>query len=168
MADIEIAGQEYRCAKLSTRVQWHVSKLLLPITHGLLPLVRFSQEHPDLMLNGESMAPAVMRGVFEALSDTLHRLSHEDMDYVLDAVLDAVRWRQGQRWMPLRAAGSQALMLQDADRFDTQLTLVWEVLRESVVNFSSENVRLSQLPTTTNGLDHQEMGHQEPYQPAAA
>jgi hypothetical protein len=40
-----------------------------------------------------------------ALSDTLGMMADNDADYVIDHALDAVRWKQAGRWMPLRVNG---------------------------------------------------------------
>jgi hypothetical protein len=91
--------------------------------------------------------PDMIVEAIASLTRTIGMLSDADADFILDAALAAVRWRQGERWVPLRAANG-ALMLQQADDLAIQLQLTWEVLVESVQNFSRAKLPLF-LNTTT-------------------
>lgn len=138
MSEVEINGTLYRCSKLSTREQFRVVKRLAPTLHMLIP-----------MFGGQI-------SVFEALSmlsTTINQLSDADSDYVLDAALTCVAWRQGTMWQPLRMPGG-AIMVGSADRLDVQLRLFGEVLLESLGDFSIA-LLLPFLPAT-NGLDREE------------
>ena len=161
MSEIEIDGQYYRCGKMSTRVQWHVAKRLMPVVQGLSPL--FAAAAMQTITNpetGEMVSGLDAINVFEAvvaLTNTLGGLSDADEDYIIDSCLACVAWRQGERWQPLRAPGG-VFLNGAADAFDIQLRLVWEVLRESLSSFSLGRLLPSQ--TAGNGMD--------PAQPMAA
>lgn len=142
MSEIEIGGTLYQCNKISpARRQYHVMRRLLPAIGEFVNLFTAQQagiEVPD----GEWMG-AVARAV--------PTLSDADSDYVLDNALAFVRFKSGDRWAPLTASNGSGLML-DAlvDDLATQLRLVFEVLRESLENFSVERLLGSTPP---NGLD---------------
>ena len=156
MSVVEINGQHFNCAKLPTRVQWHVVRRLMPVLQGLMPLFAMAE---TVRLNTDSdgniMTPDLSGiNVFDALAaltNTIGMLSDGDADYILDAALSCVTWRQGarERWMPIRAPGG-VFTNGTADQFDVQIRLLWEVLRESLANFSLATVLPSPI---TNGLD---------------
>jgi hypothetical protein len=154
MSEIQIGDFEYLCGRMPTRVQFHVARRILPVMKGLQPL--FATMGRNLMstydANGNgALVPDTNVTIFEglaALSDTLGMMSDADADYIIDHALDAVRWKQAGRWAPLRING--ALVLPAADALDVQLRLTWEVLGESLGNFSLAIVLGSQ---TTNGMD---------------
>jgi hypothetical protein len=151
MSELQIGDTEYLCSRMPTRVQFHVARRILPVIKGLQPL--FAAAGRNLISDGSGdLVPDIGNiSIFDglaALSDTLGMMPDADADYVIDHALDAVRWKQAGRWMPLRING--ALMLQAADDLATQLRLTWEVLSESLANFSIETVLGSQ---TTNGMD---------------
>jgi hypothetical protein len=173
MSEIEIDGQLYRCDRLPTRVQLHVVKRLAPVLQGFIPLILFARDRAAAApANGAANGGAAANGAdgagaefdrdawvtvmrepdmiieaIAALTRTIGMLSDADADFILDAALAAVRWRQGERWVPLRAANG-ALMLQQADDLTIQLQLTWEVLVESVQNFSRARLPLFQNTTT--------------------
>lgn len=155
MSEVEIRGQVYQCTKLATPVQWHVYRRLLPVFQGLTPLWSMTQMIRGA--NGE-MAPDMsgipIMAAMAALANTIGALGDTDADYVKDACLDAARWNQGGRWMPVRAPGG-AFLCGAADAFDVQLRLVWEVLQESLGNFSAE-IAFPFLMTPSNGVDQTE------------
>jgi hypothetical protein len=166
MSDIEIDGQWFRCAKLPTRMQLYVGKRLIAGLGGLTPLFRtaFSE---NVMPDGETAtgvdAITVMQAV-GAMAATINQLSDTDADFILDNALNCVAWRQGEpppsmngRWQALRAPGG-AFLLGSADVLDTQLRLLWEVLKESFSSFSIAKLLSSQ--TTGNGLDAMEQVQQ--------
>ena len=148
MSLVQINGQDFNCGKLPTRTQWHVVRRLMPVLQGMMPLfavlenMRNEGGNPDL--SGINVFDAM-----SALTNTIGMLTDADADYILDAALACVRWRQGDRWMPIRAPGG-AFMIGTADEFDVQLRLLWEVLRESLTGFSLANVLPSQI---ANGAD---------------
>jgi hypothetical protein len=157
MSDIEISGQAYRCGRMSTRTQLHVVKRLIPVMQGLLPLFQSATQHRLISDENGVMVPdfssVSIVEALAALSNTVSMLSDDDADYILDAALDCVHWRQGQRWVPLRGPG-RILLNSDADDLATQLRLLWEVLTQSLGNFSVETL----LPSIgQNGLDQMEM-----------
>lgn len=140
MSDIELDGHQYRCGKMPTRTQLHVAIKLAPVMEGLTPLVLMDADFND---------PRIVFQAVSALTNTLGLMKLEDADFVVDAALQAVRWSQNGRWVPLVAPGG-VLLNGAADRLDVQLRLLWEVLRESLANFSPEIV----LPwMQRNGLD---------------
>jgi hypothetical protein len=149
--EVQIGPHEYLCGRMPTRVQFHVARRLLPVMKGLQPL--FARAGQTLISDGNgAMVPDVGNiSIFEglaALGDTLGMMPDSEADYVIDHALDAVRWKQAGRWMPLRVNGG--LMVQEADDLATQLRLTWGVLVESLANFSIETLFGSQ---TTNGMD---------------
>ena len=137
MSDVEINGQLYRCGRMPTRVQLYVVKRLAPVFQGLAPL--FAAEGGVNIYEG-----------IAALTNTVGLLSDADADYVMDAALACVGWRQGAGWQPLRAPGG-AFMIGAADRLDVQIRLLWEVLYESLSDFSLG--LLLQSLTGANGAD---------------
>jgi hypothetical protein len=151
--DVEIGGMNYRVEKMPTRIQWNVARRLMPVVQGILPILAMGAQQRMTEGDDGSLVPDMEQvPVFEALaalSNTIGLLSDADSDYIIDHALDAVRWQQGGRWMPLRAPGG-AYLNGNADNFDIQLRLVLEVLRESVANFSLGNLLSSQM---TNGAD---------------
>jgi hypothetical protein len=141
---------------MPTRVQWHVVRRLMPVMQGLMPVFATSNALVD---DGSgTMVPNMdainMFEAMAALANTIGMLTDADADYILDAALNCVAFRQGGRgggWVPLRAPGGQ-FMNGTADQFDVQIRLLWEVLKESLSNFSFATV----LPSLTmNGLDTQ-------------
>ncbi|MBO0737214.1 MAG: hypothetical protein J2P48_11670 [Alphaproteobacteria bacterium] len=139
MADIAINGHQYRCGKMPTITQRHVVKRLMPVLQGLSPLFAGTRPPRLAAQNGELVPDVQDINVYDAiaaLSNTIGMMSDADADYVIDSALDVVSWKQGNRWMPLRAGHGGAFMLGDADDLATQLRLTWEVLVESLGNFS--------------------------------
>lgn len=157
MSEIQIGPHWYRCMRMPTRIQFHVVKRLMPVLQGLAPVIGLSQQR--LMSDGEGNLVPGDVNVFEALAaltNTIGMMSDADADYVLDAALSAVQWRQNDRWLPLRVQGG-GFLNGDADRLDVQMRLLWEVLVESLGNFSLETL----VPSIqTNGLDQMAMAHQ--------
>lgn len=152
MSEIAIGGHDYRCGKLATRTQLHVVKRLIPVVQGLAPLFAAGSTQLTPDENGALVPGFAGINLYEALAalaNTVGLLSDADSDFILDAALDAVRWKQGERWVPLRAPGG-ALMLAAADDLAVQLRLLWEVLAESLANFSFATLLPSQA---TNGID---------------
>jgi hypothetical protein len=158
LSEISIGETEYLCSRMPTRVQFHVARRILPVIKGLQPL--FAASGRNLISDGSGdLVPDIGNiSIFDglaALSDTLGMMPDTDADYVIDHALDAVRWKQAGRWMPLRING--ALMVQAADDLATQLRLTWEVLSESLANFSIETLLGS---PATNGMDQsQSLSH---------
>ena len=155
MSIIEISGQHFNCGKLPTRTQWHVVRRLMPVIQGMMPLFAASEQMRLNDAGDGTVSPLDAVNVFDALSaltNTIGMLNDQDADYIIDAALNCVRWRQGDRWMPIRAPGG-AFMIGTADEFDVQIRLLWEVLRESLANFTPANIFPSPAP---NGLDPME------------
>jgi hypothetical protein len=92
------------------------------------------------------------------LTNTINLLSDADADFVIDAALQCVVWRQGPGWQPLRAPGG-AFMNGAADRLDVQLRLLWEVLQESLSDFSFG--LLLPFLSAGNGLDQEAQQEQQ-------
>jgi hypothetical protein len=153
MSEIQINGDIFLCGRMNARKQFHVARRLTPIINHLVPLMNGT---PMLVNDGTgTMVPSLGNlGIVQAIaaiSDTIRELPDADADYVIDTCLDAVKFRSGNSWAPLRAPGSPpggGLMLGSADRFDTQMRLVGEVLWENLSDFSLETVLPSQ---TENG-----------------
>jgi hypothetical protein len=153
MSEISIGDIKYLCSRMPTRVQFHVARRMLPVLKGLQPLLATMGRTlvSDGSGNGTMVPDVASITIFEglaALSDTLGMMADSDADYVLDHALDAVNWQQAGRWMPLRINGR--MMVAQADDLAVQLRLTWEVLGESLGNFSIETLLGSQ---TTNGMD---------------
>jgi hypothetical protein len=161
MSEIQIGEFEYLCGRMPTRVQFHVARRILPVLKGLQPL--FATMGRNLMTTYDAdgngaLVPDTNVTIFEglaALSDTLGMMSDADADYIIDHALDAVRWKQAGRWAPLRINGG--IVLPAADALDVQLRLTWEVLGQSLQNFSIETVLGTSSP---NGMDQsQSLSH---------
>jgi len=147
MREVEIDNQLFRIAPLPTRTQLYVVKRLMPVLQGLTPLFALARQTAD------DNAATVNINVYDALAaltNTIGMLSDGDADFILDNALHCVAWRQGSQWLPLRAPGG-VFMLGAADRLDVQLRLLWEVLQESLSDFSVALLLPSQ--TAANGLD---------------
>lgn len=157
MSEIQIGNHWYRCLRMPTRIQFHVVKRLMPVLQGLAPIFSLAQGRLVQDANGQ-IIPGDINGfeTIAALANTVGMMTDADADYVLDAALSAVQWRSADRWVPLRGQGG-GFLNSDADNLDVQLRLLWEVLRESLANFSLETL----LPQTqTNGMDQMEMVRQ--------
>lgn len=141
MSEIDIAGQEYACGKLAIRAQLHVARRLSPLLGHLAPMMAQA-------VNGGGELAISPVAALAALSETVRELSDADLDYILDHCLECVRFRQGERWAPLRAPNGM-MMLQAADDLAVQLRLVWEVLSESLANFSLGTLLPFPIATTT-------------------
>ena len=140
MSEIELDGQRYQCNKFPTRQAWHVAIKLLPGADGLWYLM-------SGQLNEVEDPDTRSRNGFAAIATVMREINPADADFIIDACLDNCRFLSGGQWAPLRAPGSlngTGIMLQAADSFDVQLRLVWEVLNESMRNFSLEKLRLFQ------------------------
>lgn len=153
MSELEIGGVYYHCNPLSTQLQWYVYRRLTPVFQGLAPLLAMTElvRGPDGAIRPDMTRIPIMAAM-NSLVSALGNLSDEDTDYIKAACLDAVRWQQGNAWMPLRAPGG-ALLQGLADRFDVQLRLVWEVMRTSFENFSPEIAFPFLSTNSTNGVD---------------
>ncbi|HEY0725849.1 MAG TPA: hypothetical protein VGD41_18015 [Pyrinomonadaceae bacterium] len=156
MSDVEIDGQLYRCGTLPTRTQFHVVKRLLPVIQGLAPL--FQQAQQRLVTDEDGITrPDLSRisaiDAVAALSNTIGMMSDADGDFILDSALSCVRWEQNGRWIPLYGP-SGSLTNGSADNLATQLRLLWEVLSESLANFSFATLLPQQ---TQNGQDQMGM-----------
>lgn len=141
MSEIDIAGQDYSCTKLPIREQLHVARRLSPLLGHLVPLM---SPAANGTATGLTISPVA---ALAALSETIRELSDADLDYILDHCLDCVRFRQGDRWAPLRAPNG-LMMLQAAEDLAVQLRLVWEVLSASLANFSLATLLPFQSETT--------------------
>jgi len=154
MSDIEISGQQYRCGRMPTRTQFHVVKRLIPVLQGLAPLFSEVAKHNLVTDETGNMVPDLSSisaiDAVGALSNTISMLTDADGDFILDSALSCVRWNQGDRWIPLLAPGG-TLTNGNADDLAVQLRLLWEVLSQSLANFSFATL----LPSRTegNGLD---------------
>ena len=103
MRELELNGTYFRCGKMPTRVQLHVVKRLMPVMQGMLPLFAVRRD-----ADGNPVAGVDGMNVYQALAilaNTVGDLSDTDADFVLDAALGCVAWRQGAGWQPLRAPG---------------------------------------------------------------
>jgi len=155
MSDVELAGYNYRCLRLPTRTQFHVVKRLIPVLQGLAPL--FSQAANQRLTTddeGNSVPDFSSVTAIEAvaaLSNTIGMLTDADSDFILDSALSCVRWQQGDRWIPLLGAGG-TLTNGGADDLAIQLRLLWEVLSQSLANFSFATLLPQQAQ---NGQDQQ-------------
>ncbi len=152
MSEVEIDGMTFLCNKLPTRKQLHVAKRILPVLKGLQPL--FAGGNQRLVSGGNGVNPmqvvpdiSIIDGL-AALTDTLGMMPDSDMDFIVDNCLDMVKWKQGDRWMPLRQ-GSAMMVQAVSDDLATQLRLVWEVLNESLSSFSLEKLLNSPNPNQT-------------------
>jgi hypothetical protein len=155
MSDIEVDGFQFRIGRMTTTIQLLVVKRLAPVMQGMTPLFALANRQ-TLDAEGNVVPDQTQITIFDvlaALSNTINLMSDTDAMFVRDACLDCVRWRQGDRWQPLRAPGG-VFMLGDADTLDTQLRLMWEVLRESLGNFSL--AKLLGSPQEPNGQDMSE------------
>jgi hypothetical protein len=77
----------------------------------------------------------------QALTQAVPMLDDADSDYVMDSALRMVRFKTGgDRWANLFATNGGGIMFEPADVLDTQLMLVFEVLRESLQGFSFDKL----------------------------
>lgn len=129
-SEIDIDGTTYQCNRLRTRTQYHVVRRLTPALSYFVPLFAASQQGDEVPL-GEWI---------RALMQAIPELSDQDSDYIIDNALAVVRFKSGDRWASLMAPNGGGLMYEAADQLDTQLRLVFEVLRVSLENFSFAKV----------------------------
>jgi hypothetical protein len=133
MIEVDIENIRYQCHKLPTRVQFHVAKRLMPAATIFMPLIAASQE-------GQQVAPDAWVAGLQAAAGLI---SDQDLDYVVDRCLAAVKFQSGSGWANLTAPNG-GIMFEPADEMDIQLRLVWEVMRTSLANFSFERLLQSQ------------------------
>lgn len=139
MSEVEIDGEVYQCNRMPTRVQFHVGRRILPVIAALLA-AQATVVDGDGNLALEQISPA---DAIASLMANVGSLSDADLDYVIDHALNAVRWRSGGSYVPLRASNG-GLMNMKADDLATQMRLLWEVLVTSMGNFSVDKLQPSQ------------------------
>lgn len=125
-SEVEILGNTYVISRLSARKQLHIARRLLPVAESLIPLLASA---------GDSI------NVFDAMgamADTVGKLPDDDVDYIIDHCLEAVRIKSGmglQNVIAMTPQGSRP-MFEHVDDMAVQLRLVFEVIRENLQNFS--------------------------------
>jgi hypothetical protein len=138
MSEITINGRDYLIGRLNARQQLNVAKRLSPVIEGLLPIWHVARSRD----RGDITDEQLMISATAAITRTIHVLSDNDSDYVLDLCLGAVKFRDAAgSWAPLRPTnGSGQMMLDEADNLPMTIRLLWEVIRANVENFSLETL----------------------------
>lgn len=131
MSECTLRGQTYRCDKLATPDAYHLGFKLLPF-----------------ILQGGGIPGADWQAMI-GMAGMLATLPVAEQDTFRDILLANVRWKQGDRWVPLRAPGG-ALLNSEADRLDVQLRLMGEVLYATFFDF---DIGILLPSTPPNGQD---------------
>ena len=71
--------------------------------------------------------------LIQIVTNTLPQTSRDDLQFIFDTALAAVRFQSSGGWAPLKPAGQRQVMLEAADNLVTQAKLVFEVLKENAV-----------------------------------
>jgi hypothetical protein len=146
--EVEIEGQRYLCQKISARAQLQIARRLAPVLEGLVPLFHHLNRG-NLMpsANGDGAlvpGPIDPYEIVASMLKTMAKMPDEDVDYVMNNCLAAVRFQSGDRWAPLMAPGGGLMLRVVEEDLSTHLRLVWEVLAENLTNFSLDRLLGSQ------------------------
>lgn len=135
MAEFEVQGQRYRCTKLNAKEQLKVMKRLLPM------ITAFSGVNIEAAMRGD---PAEAALIGANLTESLHRLTDEDMDYVLDTCMSKCSRAVpgGLGWSPAWSREAELPMFDDISG-PTMMVIIGRVLVDSIGDFSSALSQLS-------------------------
>lgn len=125
-SEVEIAGNVYVITRLPARKQLHIARRLLPVAESLIPLLASSSDTVNVF---DAMG---------AMADTVGRLPDNDVDYVIDHCMEAVKIKSGMGLQNVVAMTPQGArpMFEHLDDMAIQLRLVFEVIKENLQNFS--------------------------------
>ncbi len=131
MLQFEIAGNEFRAAKLSALTQLHVSRRIAPILPTILPAMlkaatlKSEDESPDLLGLADAFAP---------VAEALAHMPDEACEYVYNACLSVVSMQQGSNWVNIWNAANKVAMFDCVD-LAVMTQIVAKVLWENLGNF---------------------------------
>ncbi|PWT77520.1 MAG: hypothetical protein C5B60_02485 [Chloroflexi bacterium] len=155
MAEVEIDGNRYLLGKIDVPTQAELLRRLAPSIGYWLPAAlrwhgkanghepprETTEELVDLAgrlgitqeILGDAYTPAFVMELIQIVTNTLPLTSRDDLQFVMDTALAAVRFQSSGGWAPLKPAGTRQVMLEEADNLVTQARLVFEVLKENAV-----------------------------------
>lgn len=128
----KIGESTYRIGRLSARLQLHIVRRIAPVFADSAPLVVTVLQRVKA---GEKISIDSMIDQFGTAANALHKMSDEDVDYVIDKALAVVQRRApgGAIWTNMLAPNGMP-MFQDLSWAET-IQLVWLVIQANVLNF---------------------------------
>jgi hypothetical protein len=125
-SEVEISGNVYVISRLPARKQLHIARRLLPVAESLIPLLANAEGTVNIF---DAMG---------AMADTVGKLPDDEVDYIIDHCLEAVKMKSGMGFHNVVAMTPQGSrpMFEHVDDMAIQLRLVFEVIKENLSNFS--------------------------------
>lgn len=128
--DFEFKDNKYRITPLDAMSSFHVSRKLAPVLvasgSSLFAALRAKDEGQRVQLDD-------MMLVAGPVADVISKMSNEDVEYVIQVCLRAVKRRSGDKFAPMVSA-TGAFMFQDVGMAE-MLRLTVEVVRVSLGDF---------------------------------
>jgi hypothetical protein len=127
--EFEINGQHYRCTKMDTFKQFHVSRRLMPVLGGLASAASAESE----AANEQGDIATFMQPIAEAVS----QMSDADCDFILQSCLAVVQIQQGNGWANVTAVGGKTILFDHID-LGTMLKIATNVIQDNLGGFFHE------------------------------
>jgi len=124
--EVEISGNVFVISRLPARKQLHIARRLLPVAESLIPLLASSGDRVNFF------------DAIGAMADTVGKLPDEEVDYIIDHCMEAVKIKSGMglhNVVTMTPQGARP-MFEEIDDMSIQLRLVFEVIKENLQNFS--------------------------------
>jgi hypothetical protein len=122
VAEFEVAGKQYRSAKMNAFQQFHVARKLGPIFAKLGP--NAIRTDPD----------ASLIDMLEPVVDALAAMPEEDCNYILFRCLAVVQRGDAGRWTPIWNENAKRLMFEDIDMSE-MIQICMQVLGDNLGPF---------------------------------
>ncbi|MGI4851695.1 MAG: phage tail assembly chaperone [Janthinobacterium lividum] len=134
MNSLTIGEHEFSIGRMPVRKQFHVARRLAPLMSSMVgqldalrsapaPLAETGADKLDSILSRLKIAP---------IADALADMNDADCDYILDACLDVVSIKQGERMFPLMRGGR---MMFDFITMPQMLQIAAEVVKQDLAGF---------------------------------
>jgi len=81
--EVEISGNVFVISRLPARKQLHIARRLLPVAESLIPLLASSGDRVNFF------------DAIGAMADTVGKLPDEEVDYIIDHCMEAVKIKSG-------------------------------------------------------------------------
>lgn len=133
LTDVTIGERRFRVERLPARTQLHVLRRLGPALVAVIPTVIKLTQADEAMSDEETVK--LVGTLMDAIPDTtmaIAAMSDRDVDYVIDACLDASYIMQGDT--PARVRMNGALMFHDIN-LPTMIQLSYKVIEVSCADF---------------------------------
>jgi hypothetical protein len=139
LADFKVGDHNYRCGKMSARVQFHVARKLGPILAKLGPGVTDTRSKDE-------NKPFNMIDLLEPAVDALAEMPENDCDYVLDRCMAVVQRQVGTAWQNIWNESAKKLIFENDIDLSAMIQIAVHVLGDNLGNFIGAPVSTTSLP----------------------